>query len=276
MFFVGQRKENTMNYQNFDSILRIFLYAVVTFIMVHLTGAVFKKIEKHTDAVHIHFFNSVINVIIVSVMCYTCISSFPETQKISSMILKSGSIALALITFVAQKSLGNIIGGFSVSLSKAYHIGDKIQINDSGAILDGAVVGMTFRHTLIKTYDNKMHIIPNSIMDNTVITNVDYTDGASCIFEFDIANDNDKNTKYKAKKIIMDALLSDNSIINKNEIVILINNVTENSVKLKTSAIMVDNLDTLYIMKDRVYERVLDEFSDNNISFPVNKISIQK
>lgn len=77
-----------------------------------------------------------------------------------------GSLAIAL---AAQASLGDIFAGFVIMIDRPYRIRDRIEILD----LDtwGDVVDIGLRSTKVRTRDNRMVVIPNSVMGKSLIVN---------------------------------------------------------------------------------------------------------
>jgi len=85
-----------------------------------------------------------------------------------SPFLASAGIAGIALALAARESLANFFGGISIFLDKSYKVGDYI-ILDSGE--RGEVVDIGIRSTRIKTRDDVMITIPNSIMANSKIIN---------------------------------------------------------------------------------------------------------
>ncbi len=80
----------------------------------------------------------------------------------------SAGIAGIAVAMAAKDSLSNFFGGISIFMDKSYKVGDYI-ILDSGE--RGEVVDIGIRSTRIKTRDDVLITIPNSIMANAKIIN---------------------------------------------------------------------------------------------------------
>ena len=83
-------------------------------------------------------------------------------------LFASAGIAGIAIALAAKDTMANFFGGISLFADRAYKVGDYI-ILDSGE--RGEVVEMGIRSTKIKTRDDVMISIPNSILANTMIIN---------------------------------------------------------------------------------------------------------
>lgn len=83
-------------------------------------------------------------------------------------LLASAGIAGAAVAFAAKDTIANFFGGVSVFVDKPFKIGDYIVL-DKGE--RGEVVEIGVRSTRIKTRDDILITIPNSIIANTKIIN---------------------------------------------------------------------------------------------------------
>jgi small-conductance mechanosensitive channel len=77
-----------------------------------------------------------------------------------------GSLAVAL---AAQAALSDTISGFLIMIDQPYRIGDRIEILDIDTWGDVRDIGL--RSTRILTPDNRMVIIPNSVIAKSLVVN---------------------------------------------------------------------------------------------------------
>ncbi len=82
-----------------------------------------------------------------------------------------GSLAIAL---AAQATLADTISGFVIMIDRPFRIGDRIEMQELNTW--GDVVDIGLRSTRIRTRDNRMVIIPNSIIGKSLIVNHSYPD----------------------------------------------------------------------------------------------------
>lgn len=87
--------------------------------------------------------------------------------NITPLLASAGIVGIA-VALAAKDTLSNFFGGISVFFDRPYKIGDYIVL-DSGE--RGEVVAIGVRSTRIKTRDDIMITIPNSIIANSKITN---------------------------------------------------------------------------------------------------------
>lgn len=129
------------------------------------------RTETDLDNQLIPFFRRVLQIILVMISLIILLSYFEADITALVTTLGVGSLAIAL---AAQETLADTIAGFVIMIDRPYRIGDRIEIQD----LDtwGDVVDVGLRSTRIRTRDNRMVIIPNSVIGKSLIVNHTYPD----------------------------------------------------------------------------------------------------
>ncbi|MEA3336725.1 MAG: mechanosensitive ion channel family protein [Chloroflexota bacterium] len=84
-----------------------------------------------------------------------------------------GLTGLAL-SLAAKDTLADIIAGFMVLIDQPFRVGDRIEIQEIGTW--GDVVEIGLRTTSIRTRDNRMVIVPNSIIGKNQVVNYTFPD----------------------------------------------------------------------------------------------------
>ena len=72
-----------------------------------------------------------------------------------------------IVTLAAQDTAKNLFGGLVIFLDKPFVVGDWIQMGE----YEGTVEDITFRSTRIRTFENALVNIPNSVISSASITN---------------------------------------------------------------------------------------------------------
>ncbi len=122
------------------------------------------------------------------------IPSFTAGELVSTLGITSIAIGFAF-----KDILQNFLAGILILLTEPFRIDDQIQVNG----YEGTVVNIETRATKIRTYDNRLVVIPNaSMFSESVTVNTAYEVRRS-EFDFGIGYDDDID---QAKKIIMEVL----------------------------------------------------------------------
>lgn len=90
---------------------------------------------------------------------------------LTSFIVAAGFLSL-VIGLAAQRTLANIFAGINIAITNPIRIGDAVVIRGEY----GNVEDITLRHTVIKTWDNRRMVIPNSVLDEEVMINYSIKD----------------------------------------------------------------------------------------------------
>jgi len=151
-------------------IVRIF-WALIDVITKWFSDEMEKKAGTKLEKQWMPLLRRLAIIVVVVIALTTALSHF--NIDISGMLatLGIGSLAIAL---AAQDSLSDVINGFLIMIDQPYRVGDRIEILD----LDtwGDVVDIGLRSTRVRTRDNRMVIVPNSIIGKSLVVNYSYPD----------------------------------------------------------------------------------------------------
>ena len=154
------------------------IYAIITLMTTSLLVAVINqfsatRIKKLVETVPeketmFRLFNRIVVTLVYIIGGLVALSIiYPGiTGALSTLLLGAGFLGI-VVGLAAQKVLGNILSGININLSHPIRVGDAVLIKGEY----GFVTDITLRHTVIRTWDNRRLIIPNSILDDEVIIN---------------------------------------------------------------------------------------------------------
>ncbi len=125
--------------------------------------------ETDLDEQLFPFFRRVALIVLGSIALITLLGHFDVDISAMVATLGIGSLAIAL---AAQSALADTISGFLIMIDRPFRIGDRIQIMD----LDtwGDVLDIGLRSSRIRTRDNRMVIVPNSLIGKSLVVNYSY------------------------------------------------------------------------------------------------------
>ncbi|MGB0652912.1 MAG: mechanosensitive ion channel family protein [Thermoplasmatota archaeon] len=87
-----------------------------------------------------------------------------------------GAILSLVIAFAAQDTLGNLFAGVFILLDQPFREGDRIEIKDEQTW--GDVVHIGLRSTRIRTRDNRMVVVPNTLIGSNAVVNHSFPDAS--------------------------------------------------------------------------------------------------
>lgn len=146
----------------------------------------------------------------------------------TSFIAVLGAAGLA-IGLALQGSLANFAGGVIILILRPYKVGDVIETQGIIAL----VTEIQIFHTILKSYDNKVIIIPNGPLANSNIINYSTMETRLVEWVFGISYDDDID---KAKSTIKKTIFNDPRVLNQAEPFINLSELGDSSVNLKVRA----------------------------------------
>ena len=154
------------------------------------------KIDETTYTVVRRILTVTIYIIGIAVV----ITLIPGLPDLMLGMAAGAGIAAIVIGFAAQKVLSNVFGGISIAIYRPFRVGDVVEMEDEY----GTIEDITLRHTVIRTWQNKMQIIPNSRISEDTIINWTIEDLAVLWkVDFGISYDSDIDL---ARSIILDEI----------------------------------------------------------------------
>ena len=123
----------------------------------------------------------------------------PPLRTISLSVFASAGVLAVILGFAAQQAFSNIISGIFIAIFRPFKVGDRIRLNEN---LFGVVVDITLRHTVIRNFENKHFLVPNSVISNEIIENENFDDEKICKY-VNIGISYDSDIK-KARKIMQE------------------------------------------------------------------------
>jgi small-conductance mechanosensitive channel len=129
------------------------------------------RTDTRLDLQLLPFFSRVALIVIVLIAGIILLGHF--NVEVSGLVatLGIGSLAIAL---AAQEALSDTISGFLIMIDRPFRIGDRIEIQELGTW--GDVIDIGLRSSRVRTLDNRMVIVPNSVIGKGLIVNYSYPD----------------------------------------------------------------------------------------------------
>ncbi|MBN8578448.1 MAG: mechanosensitive ion channel family protein [Cytophagales bacterium] len=136
-----------------------------------------KKLK--VDPTRYNFFKNAMDFLVFLVAAIIIFRSIPAFRSVGTTLLTGAGVLAAIVGFASQSAFSNIISGFFLVIFKPFSVGDRVRI---GQLYAGDVEDITLRHTVIKDFENRRIVIPNSVISNETIVNSTLTDEKTCSF----------------------------------------------------------------------------------------------
>lgn len=255
-----------------------FIILVIAFILSKILRAILNRFVKaassklKVDPTKYSFLKNAVSFIIFILAIIAIFQSIPALRAYGVTLFASAGILAAIVGFASQSAFSNIISGVFIVIFKPFRVGDLINIGDMHA---GEVEDITLRHTIIKNFENRRIVIPNSIISEQTITNSTLTDDKICMFiVMSISYDADIDL---AMKIMQEEAekhpfhldnRSQEDIANSVPVVIVrLISFGESSVNLRASVWAKDPRDG-FVMKCDLHKSIKERFDREGIEIP--------
>lgn len=131
------------------------------------------------DPTRYNFFKNAVDFILFFAAIVVIFRSIPSLHTYGTGLLTGAGVLAAIVGFASQSAFSNIISGFFLVIFKPFSVGDRVKIGQSYA---GDVEDITLRHTIIRDFENRRVIMPNSVISNETIINSTSVDEKICVF----------------------------------------------------------------------------------------------
>ncbi len=139
------------------------------------------------DPTRYNFFKNASEFVIMLIAIVIIFRSIPALRGFGDTLLTGAGILAAIVGFASQSAFSNIVSGVFLVIFRPFSVGDRVRI---GQLYNGDVEDITLRHTVIRDFENKRIVIPNTVISNEVIINSTIVDEKVCMFiDFGISFD---------------------------------------------------------------------------------------
>ena len=226
------------------------------------------------------FFKNTIDFIIYLIAIIVIFRYIPSLRTYGNTLLTGAGVLAAIVGFASQSAFSNIISGIFLVFSKPFGVGDRVQI---GQLYSGDVEDITLRHTVIRNFENRLIIIPNSVINNETIVNSTLTDELVCIFiEIIISfnSDTDKAMKIMEEEALKHPACKDNRnrIEKENgepQVVVRLINLTESGQQLR-AYVWAQDPSTGFILKCDLLKSIKQQFDKLSIEIPYRTVYMKE
>ena len=232
-----------------------------------------KSSDLKEDPTKFVFLKNSLTLIILLIAVIIIFLITPQLNDIGKGLFAGAGILAATIGFASQKVFSNILSGIFILMFKPFRVRDTIEVRSDS--LKGVVEEITLRHTVIRDYENRRIIIPNSLVSETTLINSSIVEEKiKKHVEFGISYDSDVD---KAKRIITEEILKHpNYLDNRSEedkaagdqkVLIRMISLGDFSVNLR-AYVWANSNDDAFVLQCDVLESVKKRFDKEGIEIP--------
>ena len=196
---------------------------IATWIISRILGGLIHQAMKRVSVTSKLLENFLVKVVRWVIIAIGLIMAMAALEiSVGPLLAVVGAAGLA-IAFALQDSLGNFASGLMILFFKPFDVGHII---DAGGV-NGKVESLNLVSTTIKTFDNKLMVVPNNKVWRDVITNSSALDERRVDMEFGIGYNDDID---KAQLILEEIVTTHPKVLEKPAPKICVNTLGDSSV----------------------------------------------
>ena len=149
----------------------------IRFIMGRLIRGASSKLK--VDPTKYNFLKNAVEFIVYVIALIVLFNSIPTLKSYGAALFAGAGVLAAIVGFASQSAFSNIISGIFIVIFRPFSVGDRVKV---GLLYSGDVEDITLRHTVIKDFENRRIVIPNSVINNETIINSTLENEVLCMF----------------------------------------------------------------------------------------------
>lgn len=228
--------------------------------------------SKKIDPTISRFLTRLISGLVYVFYIFIIISQINPLSQFAVSLLAGSGMAVLILGFAAQEAFSNLIAGVFLSLFRPFSVDQLINIQSIN--ITGRVEDITLRHTVVRTFENNRIIVPNSIINTSVIENRDIIDQKICnFFTVGITYDSDIDVARKlmveeASKhpLLLDTRTDEEKANEVPLVSVIVANLNTSSVDLRMTLWAKDAIESFKMMAD-LRETIKKQFNTHGVEF---------
>ena len=139
-----------------------FFMRIVDYFMLYVAEnkigdtSVEENIEARRMLTYISVARRIVTFLVIIIGASVILSQFRSLEKLGISLLASAGVATVILGIAAQSTLGNIIAGIQIAITKPARIGDTVVFEDEW----GYVEDIRFTYMVVRTWDWRRLVIP--------------------------------------------------------------------------------------------------------------------
>ena len=273
-------------------LLVILVTLVLTIILLRIIRTSWARyIKKSADTLRVdpttfNFIKNTLSFLIIMGAVIFIFYTIPAFRSLVLTLIASAGIFAAVAGFASQQAFSNIISGIFIVMFKPFRVDDLVKI---GQDLIGRVEDITLRHTIIRNFENRRIIIPNSVISSETIINSNIVEEKICVhLEIGISYDSEIDLAMRIMREVSEQhpLCIDNRTPEQKQennpiVVVRVLNLADYFVLLR-AWVWALNADDAFVMKCELLKQVKEEFDRQGVEIPfpyrtlVNKSDLEQ
>lgn len=188
--FLNFTQYNWLNVSIYAIGVLLFAFIVLKTLRAILNRFIRKSSQSlKVDPTQYKFLSNALGFLIYTAALTFIFYSIESLRSLGLTLFAGAGVLAAIVGFASQAAFSNIVSGIFIVIFKPFRVGDIVRV---GTLNMGIIEDITLRHTVIKDFENRRLVIPNSVISSETIHNANLIEDSinNHIF-FDISYDSD-------------------------------------------------------------------------------------
>lgn len=206
-----------------------------------------------------------VSLLVVAVFFGLTVAGLDRLLRSLSTIAAAGTLAIGL---AMQNMLSNFVAGVFIYTDKPFRIGDWIEWDEE----EGIVEDISLRVTRVRTFDNELLTVPNSLLTEDVIKNPVANDKLRLTFDFGIGYEDDIEA---AMEIIVEEAKRQDGVLETPAPSVHLTELADSSVGLTARVWIDDPTHTDFVeIRGEFVTNVKNAFDEHDIDIPYPQLDL--
>ena len=245
-----------------DNLLPALLIGLAFWVVYRVVQGVLRRTLQRARRVDAGVQQLVLRFTRITILAIATITVLAELGIAVAPFIAGLGIAGIALGFAAQDTVQNLIAGVTILLDRPFAVGDNIELHDTF----GTVEEITLRTTRVRTLDNEMAILPNSVVISEKVTNHSMLRALRVEVPFGIAY---KEDPKEARRVVLATTEGDARLHPDYEPAVVVTELADSSVNMALRIHLRDSqleVPIRFEYTERVFEALRE--ADIEIPFP--------
>jgi small-conductance mechanosensitive channel len=152
--------------------LGVLAFALASVVVVLIRRAT-RRVERHlTDVTALGFVSAFAQLITYLLAFVLYAHLIPQLRALGTALLAGVSVISVVVGVAAQNTLGNLVDGFALVMSKTIRVGDTLHIASGVGAMSARVRLISLGYTVLVDEQDREVVVPNSVIMSSAITRV--------------------------------------------------------------------------------------------------------
>jgi small conductance mechanosensitive channel len=123
-----------------------------------------RDVEERIDRTAVHFVTKLVHISVYFLAFVFFAHLVPAIRHFGTALIAGFGVVSVVLALAAQNTLANVIAGIAILLYRLFKVGDTVQLQTLNSVETGALETLGLGYTIVRTFDNRRIVVPNSLM----------------------------------------------------------------------------------------------------------------